>query len=470
MTKTSLLALLVCTAVLSAKLSDPRQMSFPMRLEFTPHEVERFTLSNGIEVFFIEDHELPLVDITVSVRAGERRVLASQAGLVEILAGVAARGGSRAFPKRAFQDSLERLGASFYGWAGAENSSFTLHLLSDHVRALLPLAASAILEPALPDDEIDLLKRQYIAGYRSRNQEPSDVAGRVFSKLVYGSQSPLAREVTPQTLGLIDRKKIEEFHLANYRPSLTMIGVSGDFEPKVMLELLERCFGSWQEPRAEPFEELPLVSTSAAPGLYFIQWPEAVQSDIRMGYLGLRRDDPQYPESRILSEIYGASRFSRLYYEIRDKRGYAYVASGYVSSGFEAPGVFSGMTMTRSQNTIDAVDIMLGVVSSLSAEGITDAELKLAKESWLAAFPSYYAEPEQVLLDRMNYAAHGYPVDFWDKMPERVKPLIREQVSSFARDFLKPDSLIILVVGDTAAFDGSLSRFGEVHVLDKEVW
>lgn len=468
--KSTVLLLTLYVAALGARLADPRDMSFPMRLDFTPHEVERRTLSNGIEVFFIEDHELPLVDVTVSVRAGERRVETPKAGLAEILAYVIVEGGSRTCSRRVFQDSLEKLGASFYARTGAENSSFNLHLLASHVDALLPLAASAVREPALPEEDIVINKKQYLASYLGRNQEPSSVAGRVFSKLIYGSRSPSAREVTPQTLARINRGELQKFHRANFRPTLAMIGVAGDFDPTLMLELLERCFGSWQEPASQPSEELPLVDASAAPGVYLVQWPGAVQSDIRMGYLGLRRDDPRYPASRILSEIYGASRFSRLYYEIRDKRGYAYVASGYVSSGFETPGLFSGVTMTRSQNTLETVDIMLGVVKSLKTEGITADELKLAKSSWLAAFPSYYAESNEVLLDRMNYAAHGYPVDFWDKMPGRVEPLTREEVSDFARDFLKPESLIFLVVGDTAAFDGSLSRFGEVHVLDKEVW
>ncbi|TKJ44011.1 hypothetical protein CEE36_02505 [candidate division TA06 bacterium B3_TA06] len=454
----------------AAKLKDPRTMEFPARLGFIPPQVERFTLSNGIEVFFIQDHEFPLVDVVFRIDAGERRVDAEQAGLADILADLVAEGGSKAVPKRVFQDSLERFGASFRGSAGPKQASFTLHLLSEHIPYLLPLVVGAIREPMLPSQQLEINKNQRLTSYQARNLEPIAVTARVAYKLCYGKDSPSARETTPATLDRIDLESLTKFHQTCYRPSLTMIGVSGDFDPKVMLDELERCLGDWHEPEVELPEEAPLYTDPASPGVYLVPWPGSVQSGIYMSHKGLLRDDPNYAASRLFSEVYGGSWYARLRKAIRVEHGLAYVVSGHVSSDFEEPGIFGTVCLTKSESTLQATRLMLGVMEDLRTEGITQRELELAKQSWLASFPAHYAEPEQVLRDRMNYAAHQYPIDFWDHMPERIEPLTREDVNSFAAGFIKPDDLIIVILGDSTAFDGSLSELGEVTIIDLEVY
>jgi len=471
MTRRIIAAVLFLSASLfGIKLKDPRTMEFPARLEFTPHEVERFRLSNGIEVFLVEDHEFPLVDVVFRIDAGERRVDAEQAGLADILADLVVEGGSKAVPKRVFQDSLERFGASFRGSAGPKQASFTLHLLSEHIDDLLPLAVGAIREPTLPDEQLELNKNQRRTAYRARNSEPTAVAGRVLRKLCYGKDSPSARETAPATLDRIDLESLTKFHQTCYRPSLTMIGVVGDFDPKVMLEELERCLGDWQEPEVKPPDESPLYTDPASPGVYLVPWPGSVQSGIYMSHKGLLRDDPRYPASRLFCEVYGGSWYARLRKAIRVEHGLAYVVSGHVSSGFEEPGIFGTVCLTKSESTLQATRLMLGVMDDLRTQGITQRELELAKQSWLASFPAHYAEPEQVLRDRMNYAAHQYPIDFWDKLPDKIEPLTREDVNSFAAGFIKPRDLIIVILGDSTAFDDSLSKLGEVTIIDPEVY
>lgn len=471
MTKRMLpLILSLCVLLQGAKLKDPRTMEFGASLEFTPHEVERFTLSNGIEVFFVQDHEVPITDIYFSIRAGEDRVSAENAGLAEMLADLIVEGGSKAATKRVFEDSLENFGASFWGYAGTDYAGFTLHLLSEHIPDLLPMVVDVIREPALPQTQLEINKGQRLTSYQGRNTEPSSIANRVFYKLLYGKDSPRAREITPAALQVIDVASLAEFHQANYRPEHTMIGVVGDFEPKVMLDLLERYLGDWQEPETQAWEELDVITESADPGVYLVQRPESVQSNIHMGYLGLLRNDPRYPQALMLSEIFGSSWSSRLHNEVRDERGLAYVTYGWISGGFVAPGSFAAVCITKSETTLQAGGLMVEIIEALSEEGVAEDELKLAKDSWLASFPARYEEPARVLRDRMRYARYGYPVDFWDKMPGRIEPLTCEDVGKFAAEFLKPEDLIILILGDTTAMDGSVSELGEVQIIDSETY
>jgi len=453
-----------------AKIKDPRSMEFPARLEFTPHQVDRFSLSNGIQVFFVEDHELPVTDIHFLIKAGENRVPADYAGLAETLPYLVVKGGSNQVPKEAFEDSLDRFGASFTGSAGTEQATFKLHLLSEHIPALLPLAVGALRDPALPQNQLEVNKRQYLTSYQGRNDDPRSVAPRVFYKLIYGKESPQAREVTPASLENVTLEQLREFHLATYRPGHIMIGVKGGFDPKAMLDLLERCIGDWQEPDEETYPQSSLYTDPAEPGVYLVHWPGSVQSHIRVGHPSIVRSHPSYPESRLLAEVYGGAWFSRLRHQVRDERGLAYVVSGSISTNFEEPGVFRGVCLTKSETTLEAAKLMLEIISDLKTEGITQRELELARSSWIASFPAHYAEPDQVLRDRMEYAAHDYPIDFWDRLPDKIEPLTREDVNSFAAEFIKPRDLIIVILGDTTSFDGSLSELGEVQIIDPEVY
>jgi len=453
-----------------AKIKGPRSMEFPARLEFTPHQVDRFSLSNGIQVFFVEDHEIPVTDIYFLIKAGENRVPADHAGLADILADVIAKGGSNQVPKDVLQDSLDRFGASFTGSAGTEQATFKLHLLSEHVPALLPLVVGALRDPALPQNQLEIKRGKYLTSYQGRNDDPRSVAPRIFYKLIYGEDSPEAREVTAACLENITTEKLKKFHQATYRPCHIMIGVKGDFDPKAMLNLLERCIGDWPEPDEETHHEFSLYIDPADPGVYLVHWPGSVQSNIRMGHPSLVRSDPRYPESRLLAEVYGGSWYSRLLHQIRIERGLAYVVSGSISTNLEEPGVFRGVCLTKWETTLEAAKLMLEIISDLKTEGITQRELELARSSWLASFPAYYAEPEDVMSDRMNYAEHGYPIDFWDQLPDKVEPLTREDINRFAAEFLEPEKLIILVLGDTTSFDGSLSELGEVQIIDPEVY
>jgi zinc protease len=460
--------LLLSTFLFGTKLKDPRKMEFPARLDFTAPEVERCTLSNGVEVFFIQDHEFPLVDITFSIRAGERRVDADYAGLAEILADLVVEGGSKAVSNRVFQDSLENFGATLSTSSGSRNTDFTLHLLSEHIPALLPLVVGAVREPALPAEQLEINKNQRLISYQGRNDEPTAVAERIYQKLYYGPQNVWARETTPEVLDRIDLDALGQFHHVCYRPSLTMIGVAGDFDPDVMLEQLERYLGDWQEPEIEPYEEAPFYGETAPPGIYLVHRPGSVQSSIFIVGKGLQRDDPRYPATLLFNDVYGGAWFSRLRKELRVERGLAYSAYGYINSLYTEHGVFATICLTKSESTLQAIRLIHEIMEDLGTEGITQNELKLAKSSWLAGFPKYYAEPEYVLSDRMNYALHDYPVDFWDRIPDRIEPLTVEDVNRVAADFIKLDSLIIIVVGDSTAFDGYLSELGEVTIIDPE--
>ncbi|MBD3286461.1 hypothetical protein GF359_07860 [candidate division WOR-3 bacterium] len=448
------------------KLEDPREMDFSDDTPFIPQEVEQETLSNGITVFLAENHELPLVDVFIAVRAGEVRVPAAEAGFAEILAYIIVEGGSNKIKTRAFRDSLENLGATFRAEPGSKYTDFSLHILSKHLPALLPLAVEAIRFPGLPQEQLEINKKQYLSSYQGRNNDPYSVASRIYWKLIYGRDSPAAREVTPSSLNKITEESLGDFHSANYRPSHVIVGVSGDFRKAEILELLETCLGNWEEPSVNPDPELDMITETAEPGIYLVNWPGAVQTNIWMGYLSFKRDDERYPNALLFTEIYGASRFSRMRLVVREKHGLAYSPYGWVSGGLTVPGTFSTVVGTKSSTTLKALNLLNVIIEDLRTQGVTEEDLTIAKESWLSAFPAHYSQTTKVIKDRMLYYRYSYPVNFWDMLPEKIKPLTQADMGGFASGFLEPSQLRILVVGDTSSFDGSIAEFGAFKVLD----
>jgi len=463
------LAVFVTFILISAgkvKLEDPRSLEFSDEAIFIPKEIEQETLTNGITVFLAENHELPLVDIFVAVRAGEARVSADAAGLSEILAYMIVEGGSDKVKARSFRDSLESFGASFTVQAGSKYTDFSLHMLAKHVSALLPLAADAIRFPALPQQQLEINRRQYHSSYQGRNNDPSSVASRVYWKLLYGKESPAAREITPSALERITKESLAGFHVKNYRPSNVIVGVAGDFEKDEILELLERNLGDWEEPRIEPDPELDMVAEPAEPGIYLVNWPQAVQTNIWMGYLSFLRKDPRYPHALLFSDIYGSSRFSRMRLVVREKHGLSYSPYGWISGGLTVPGTFSTSVATKSTRTIEALKLLNEIIEDLRTNGVSREDLLLARKSWIHSFPARYSTHSKVLKDRMLYARYSYPLDFTDSLPRRIKSLTSEDMANFTSGFLSHEDLIILVVGDSSSFDGSLVELGEVEMID----
>lgn len=450
-----------------ARTNDPRNLHIPP-IEFNPQEVERHTLSNGIEVFFVEDHEVPLVDVCFLVKAGKTRVPANQSGLAQILAKMIVEGGSEVVPQRLFQDSLKNFGASFSTHAGTEEATFTLHLLSKHIPVLLPMIVDAILTPALPANQLEVNKGKHLMNYQGRNDRNNLVAGRIFLKLNYGENSPIIREATPATLQSINTETLKEFHRRCYRPSHVMIGVRGDFDHESMVELLENLVGDWQEPDEKTYPATNLLLSPGEPGVYVVNIPGSVQSSIYIGHRGIALNDPRYPESRLLGEIYGWAWFSRLRHQVREERGLAYLVAGHLNTYYDDPGMFSAFCMTKSETTLETSRLILEIMNDLKTKGVTHDELQLAKQSWLASFPSFYEDPGELLLERMDYEGHGYPADFWDQLPDKIEPLTCEDINRFAADLIEPDSLIIVLVGDSTVFDGSASELGEVTIIDPE--
>lgn len=445
----------------------PDGLKLPVPRPFTPPQPTRQVLANGLTVFLLEDHELPLIRLKGMVRAASVFEPADKVGLAEICGSVMRSGGTKAHPADRLDLELDQKAISLGVEIGEGAGSISLGCLAETFDAALPILVDVLLEPAFPEDKLELAKSHAKSAIARRNDEADDIAGREFAKVIYGPDNPWARTSELATIDRIRRADLVEFHRTWFHPDYTVLGVSGDFKTDEMLRKLEAAFAGWKKSGAAPPPAPDVAGARAeAAGVYLVRKEDVNQSTILIGHLGVKRDVPDYAALVLLDSILGSGGFSsRLFNHIREQRGLAYDVHSNLGAGFDHPGKFEIGAQTKSQSTAAVIRAALDEMRAIQEQPVTAAELAQAKESFLNSSVFYYDDKAEVLARHLRYEYYGTPHDFLESLLERIKTVSVADVQGAARKYLHPDRATILVVGKEADFDAPLSTFGVVKEI-----
>ncbi|HEX6200263.1 MAG TPA: pitrilysin family protein, partial [Thermoanaerobaculia bacterium] len=253
-----------------------------------------------------------------------------------------------------------------------------------------------------------------------------------------------------------------------YRPDRTILGLSGDFEPEAALALVREVFGDWSAPAAEPapdgseapFREAP------APGVFVAEKGDINQSNIALGHLGIVRSHPDFYAVEVMNEILGGSMTSRLFAEVRTRKGLAYAVFGRVGSEWDHPGSALLFTTTKVETTGEAIRALLEEARGMKERPPTDEEVTRAKRSILASFVFRIDSPREVLEQQLTFEYFGYPLDWLSTYRDRIEAVSPQAVREAAARHLRPEDFSIVVVGPSAGREVDLSTFGPVQELD----
>jgi zinc protease len=435
-------------------------LKFPPAPEIKVPEFTRFELKNGMKVYLMEDHELPLVGGSVTVYTGDRLEPATQVGLAGIVGEVMRSGGTAQHPPDALNALLEQRAASVESGIGSDSGSAGFSALTEDLDDVFGLFTEVLRQPAFPQEKIDFSKNQSKGGIARRNDDPSDIASREFQKLIYGTESPYARTVEYTTLDSISRDDVVNFYKQYYHPNNMLLGIVGDFEPKKMRSLIESKLGDWQpDPAAAAFQNrttLPTVTQAKKGGVFFVDQPQLTQSNVLIGHLGGRLDDPDYAALSVMNEVMNGFG-GRLMNELRSRQGLAYSVYAYWSARFDYPGVFIGGGQTRSEATVPFVKSALAELEKVRTAPITPQELARAKDSVINSFIFSFATPGQTLSRVIRYDYYDYPEDFIFKYQKQVEATTVAQIQKAAQTHLKPENIVTLVVGNAKEINPSLT-------------
>ncbi len=435
------------------------QLTFPPLPEIKLPDYTRFKLSNGLVVYLVEDHELPLVSGSAMIRTGVRLEPAEKTGLATITGVVMRSGGSQQHPGEELNRLLEQRAASVETGIDTAVGSAGFSGLSEDLDEIFGLFAEVIRQPAFPQDKIDLVKTQLRGGIARRNDSPDDISGREFQKLIYGADSPYARTVEYTTLDRISRSDLVNFHQKYFQPNNMLLGIVGDFDSAQMRQLIERKLGDWQaDPNVEKpgFAALPEVRQAKTSGVFLVDQPQLTQSYIQIGHLGGKLKDEDYTPLAVMNEVLNGFG-GRLVNEVRSRQGLAYVVYAYWSPRFDYPGVFVSGGQTRSEATVPFIQSVLAEIQKVRTTPITDEELQQAKEAVLNQFVFNFQTPGQTLSRMMRYEYYDYPRDFIFRYRREVEATTPADIQRAAQRHLKPEHLVTLVVGNNAAITPSLS-------------
>jgi len=447
------------------QVEDPRTMTFEP-VEFSPPEPERVVLDNGLVVYLLEDHELPLVTLTATMRTGSWLDPADKVGLAAMTGAVMRTGGGGGLSAEQVDAELEQFAGDVHIGIGRQSGSASLDVLSKDLNRGLEIFAGLIRSPAFEPARLELTKLQAIEAIRRRQDSPGSIVSREFSKALYGANHPTARESSIDSIKRLTRQDLIAFHRSTIHPNGMLLGVTGDFTRDEMLALLRKVFGGWQKGTV-PELKIPDVSEAdlSQAVVRFIN-KDTSQTHLRVGHLSIKENDPDYVALAIANDILGGSSFrSRLFNDVRTKRGLAYSVGSRLYTGMHDQGVWMMRAETKMTSTQEVIERFVANMERMRKEPVTDGELAEAKEAYVNSFVFSFASPSAIVSRLIELEYDGLPKDFLQQLRAQVIQLTKEDVLAAATKHLHPDRLKIIAVGSGDALTKALSAFGDVKEI-----
>lgn len=443
----------------------PTLPTFPP-LQFQAPKPERVVLDNGLTLYLLEDHELPLVRLEMSFQGGTQADPVDKIGLGAIFGESMTYGGSARYSPETMERELDRKAASLSFGVSLENGSGNLSCRKEDFDALWEMFSDLLLHPQFRKDKFEIAKSKALEGLRRMNDDPDSVSRREFRRLMYGGSHPYARIPSPAMFKNIKRDDLLAAHARYMRPNGSWIAISGDFVSAKMIEKVKASLGSWPK-RDVSWAPVPEASPVKERRVYYIQRP-INQTQIRLGNFGLARHNPDHYAWEVFNELWGGSAGSRLFRTIRTEQGLAYA----VGSGYSEPaktGLIVAVSQTRGAQTMAAIQSILKITQDVRRAPFTDKEIHDAKEAIRNRFIENFTSSAQIVSYRMNLEVLGFPKDYLDTYTAKVSQVSRKDLERVGQKYLQPEQFSILVLGDLSTFDKPMATLGkpqEVKLTD----
>ncbi|HJU70001.1 MAG TPA: pitrilysin family protein [Gemmatimonadaceae bacterium] len=393
--------------------------------------------------------KLPVVTVSLVTDGGAVAEPAGQEGIARLTARALLEG-TRSRTGDALTESLERLGASLDADADWDSGALTMTVLTSRLSDAMALVAEVVLEPAFPERELERLKAERLAEILQRRAEPRGLADDMFARFLYASNSrySLPDGGSPASVSAIDRRSVMAFHADRYRAGSTTAIIVGDVGVDDALRVMRSRFGAWPAQRAAAVDadDRPARRTRA---VHLVQKADAPQSELRIGHVGIPRVHPDYFAALVMNMLLGGLFSSRINLNLREAHGYTYGASSYFDWRRQA-GPFVVASAVRSDVTAAAAREVLAEIDRMRAEKVTTEELSLATSYLEGVFPIRYETTAAIARALTAMVVYGLPPDYFDTYRDRVRAVSAPDVLRAAREFLHPEELQLVAVGDPA--------------------
>jgi len=444
-----LAVLLTLSATLAAQerpdRSNPPALGPTARL--TLPTIEKRALANGLDVWIVEAHEVPLVQVNVLIHAGSGDDPAGEFGLASLTAAMLDEGaGARTALEIA--DAAEFLGADLSATSSFDASAVRLNVPARRLEQALPIMADVVLRPTFPDAELERLRQERLTALIQARDDPAAVAAPAFARVVYGTSHRYGTSAigTTATLTAFTPAQLRAFHAAMYRPSNATLIVAGDVAPATVLPLLEKAFGAWTAPGPARKTPVPAAPQPAATQVTIVDMPGAEQSQIRIGAVGVARSTPDYFTLQVLNTVLGGSFTSRLNQNLREEHGYSYGASSRFDMRLTA-GPFAAGAGVQTDKTAESLTEFFNELRAIGAP-IGEDELAKAKNYLALSFPGDFETIGDLAGRLEELAIYGLPDRYFTDYTANIASVTAAAVQRAAAAHIDPAKLAVVVVGD----------------------
>jgi len=441
-----------------------QQIPIPPLPKWSAAQPKRIELANGMILFLQEDHELPLISGEATVRGGSQSEPPNKVGMLDIYGDVWRTGGTGKMTGDQMDDFLEARAAKLETDDSKESTTVTFDCLKGDFDDVFRLFLDLLRDPAFREDKIELAKNELNTTIARRNDSSQGIADREAAKLVYGKDSPYARNPEFATVAAVTRDDLVAWFKQHVAPNNIILGIVGDFNSAEMEKRLRAAFEGWSRGPQAAKPDIPL--TPAKPGLYAVDKSDVNQSQIRFVTLGIERSNPDYFAVQVMNHVLSGGFASRLMADLRTKRGLAYSVGGGLGAGWDHRGMFWLTIATKSVSTVDAIEGMREDLAKFKTDPPTQVELKFAKDSILNSFIFRLDTPEKVLHERMSYEFHGFPLDYLEKFRAGIEKVTAADVNRVVQKYVHPEEFAVLVVGNTGQFGKPLTGLGPVTKIN----
>lgn len=426
------------------------------------------SLDNGLKIYGIENEELPLIQFTLVLEGGHMLDDMHKVGVANLMTDIMMEGTKNKTPVD-LEEEIDLLGSNIWMYTGNESIVIGGNTLARNFDKTLNLIEELLLEPRWDQEEFNRIKTKTINEIKRKNARPNMVANELFRKLVYGKQHILAYPAmgSVESVESISIDDLKAFYDKYYAPSVSRFHIVGSISKEKVLASLKSLNERWKSKEVKS-PEYALPGKREHAELYFVDFPDAKQSVINIGYLALARTDPDYFPATVMNYKLGGSFSGIVNLILREEKGYTYGARTYFS-GSKIPGPFVASSSVRTNATLESVDIFRDAMSKYR-EGISEEDLEFTKNALIKSNALRFETLGAKLNMISNIGAYNLPVDYVMQEESIIRNMTLEQHKALAQKYIMPDKMIYMVAGDAKTQFGQLKKagFDKAIIIDRE--
>ncbi|OFW29515.1 MAG: hypothetical protein A3H97_01150 [Acidobacteria bacterium RIFCSPLOWO2_02_FULL_65_29] len=431
--------------------------------------IQKRQLTNGLPVWMVELHEVPVVQVNLLVLGGSADDPARKYGVASLMASMLAEGAaSRSSLEIA--DAIDFLGADLSAASAINSIGVRLHVPVARLADALPIMADVALRPTFPPSELERLRQQRLTSLLQARDDASTIASLAFSKVLYGGDHRFGTATmgTAETIKSFTAEDLRSFYATLFRPENGALIVVGDIVADKVLPQLEANFGKWQPPGAAGGRAGSTTTGQPVTRVvYIVDKPNAPQSQIRIGWIGVPRSTPDYFPILVMNTVLGGAFSSRLNLNLREKHGYTYGATSNFDMRVTA-GPFTSAAGVQTDKTSESLTEFFNELNAMLKPVPAD-ELARAKNYVALRFPSSLEATSDISRRLEDMLVFKLPDDYYSRYVQSIQAVTAADVQRVAQQYLSPDKFAVVVVGDRKTVEPGIRALNLGAIVELKV-